>query len=120
MGMMVQMARVELLGVDQVPSSAQAYVTDGELGTLVAALANVPELVGPVLEFVECALGAGSVGMRHKAVAILRASILQGGDCSVKTYTAASLEIGLTRAEVRALRGETPLDDVFRPSRNAR
>ncbi|CAN5421924.1 hypothetical protein BH23ACT3_BH23ACT3_06020 [soil metagenome] len=78
-----------------------------------AALANVPELLGPTLGFIGAALGPGAASMRLKEFAILRTSALQGCRYCINAHTAASLDIGLTTDEVRALRGEIPLEHGF-------
>ena len=109
------MARVELLDADQAPLSAQQYFAGGDPGPIVAALATVPELLG----FVGPALSAGSVGLRATEFAILRTSILQGCTYCIHAHTAASLDAGLTPTEVRALRGDIPLEDGF-PSKSER
>ena len=107
------MARVELLDVDRAPLSAQQYFAGGDPGPIVAALATVPELLGPTLGFVGAALSAGSVGLRATEFAILRTSTLQGCTYCIHAHTAVSLAAGLTLTEVRALRGEIPLEDGF-------
>ena len=113
MGNDAAMARVELLDSDRAPLSAQPYFAGGDPGPIVAALATVPELLGPTLGFVGPALSAGSVGLRAKEFAILRTSTLQGCTYCIQAHTAVSLDAGLTPTEVRALRGETSLEDAF-------
>ncbi len=107
------MARVELLDVDRAPLSAQPYFDGGDPGPIVAALAAVPELLGPVLGFVGPALSAGSAGLRATEFAILRTSALQGCTYCIHAHTVVSLDAGLSLTEVRALRGEIPLEDGF-------
>ena len=107
------MSRVELLRADTAPLSAQQYFADGDPGPIVAALATVPELLGPALGFVGPALGAGAVGTRVKELAILRTSALQGCSYCIQAHTAVSLDVGLTTDEVRGLRGEVPMETAF-------
>ena len=107
------MARVELLDVDQAPLSARRYFVGGDPGPIVAALATVPELLGPALGFVGPALSAGSVGLRATELAVLRTSMLQGCTYCIHAHTVVSLDAGLTPTEVRALRGDIPLEDGF-------
>lgn len=107
------MARVDLLDARTAPLTVQQYFADGDPGPIVAALATVPEMVGPTLSFVGPALGPGAVGIRVKEFAILRTSVLQGCVYCIHAHTAAALDVGLTDAEVRALRGEVSTADVF-------
>ena len=72
------MSRPQLLDADQAPITSQQYFAGGDPGPIVAALATVPELLGPTLNFVGAALGPGSVSVRAKELAILRTSVLQG------------------------------------------
>ncbi|MGB8861622.1 MAG: carboxymuconolactone decarboxylase family protein [Ilumatobacteraceae bacterium] len=107
------MSRVELLDAATAPLSAQQYFAGGDPGPIVAALATVPELLGPALGFVGPALSAGAVGVRVKEFAILRTSALQGCTYCIHAHTTVSLDVGLTRDEVLGLRGELPLDEAF-------
>ena len=107
------MARIDLLDADTAPISAQAYFEGGDPGPIVAALANVPELLGPTLAFVGAALGGGAVTTRHKEFAILRTSSLQGCEYCIHAHTSVAIEVGLSIDEVRALRGEMPIEEVF-------
>lgn len=107
------MGRVELLDAATAPLSAQQYFADGDPGPIVAALATVPELLGPTLGFVGAALSAGAIGTRAKEFAILRTSALQGCTYCIQAHTTVSLDVGLTPLEVRALRGELPLEEGF-------
>ena len=108
-----RMSRVELLDASTAPLSAEHYCVGGDPGPIVAALATVPELLGPTLGFVGPALSAGAIGVRAKEFAILRTSALQGCIYCIHAHTTVSLDVGLTSAEVRALRGELPLDEGF-------
>ncbi len=107
------MARVELLDATTAPITTQAYFAGGDPGPIVAALAHVPELVGPTLGFVGAALGQGAASTRHKEFAILRTSALQGCRYCIHAHTAVALDVGLSEAEVRTLRGELPLEQGF-------
>ena len=105
--------RVELVDAAGAPTSLQHVFDAGDPGPVVAALAGVPELLGPTLAFVEAALGDGAVGGRLKQFAVLRASALQGCSFFVEAHTVVALDLGLTDSEVHALRGEGPLEDAF-------
>lgn len=107
------MSRVELLDASTAPLSAQHYFAGGDPGPIVAALATVPELLGPALGFVGPALSAGSMGVRAKEFAILRTSALQGCTYCIHAHTTVAIDVGLTPQEVRALRGEVPLESGF-------
>lgn len=107
------MPRIDLLDASTAPISASGYFESGDPGPIVAALANVPELLGPTLGFVSAALGDGAASTRHKELAILRTSALQGCDYCVRSHTAVALDVGLTTDEIRALRGEMPIEDAF-------
>jgi AhpD family alkylhydroperoxidase len=113
----VAMARVELLDVANAPISAEAYFDGGDPGPIVAALASVPELLGPTLGFVGAALGDGAAASRHKEFAILRTSVLQGCRYCVTAHTAVSLDAGLDVAEIRALRGDVSIESAFHDER---
>ena len=107
------MARTQLLDIDQAPITAQQYFADGDPGPIVAALATVPELLGPTLNFVGAALGPGSVSVRAKELAILRTSVLQGCRYCIHAHTAVALDVGLSTDEIRGLRGDIVLEDAF-------
>ncbi len=107
------MPRVELLDAADAPLTVQPYFANGDPGPIVAALATVPEMLAPTLGFIGPALGAGAVGVRVKEFAILRTSALQGCTYCVHSHTVVALDVGLSEPEVRALRGEVPLEDGF-------
>ena len=107
------MARVELLSAATAPITTRQLFEGGDPGPIVAALAHVPELVAPVLGFINAALGGGAATTRHKEFAILRTSALLGCRYCVHAHTAVALDVGLTSDEIRGLRGEVAIDDVF-------
>jgi AhpD family alkylhydroperoxidase len=107
------MARIDLLNAENAPISTQSYFEGGDPGPIVAALANVPELVGPTLGFVGAALGEGAVTTRHKEFAILRTSALQGCQYCIHTHSSVAIDVGLSTDEIRALRGEMAIEDAF-------
>jgi AhpD family alkylhydroperoxidase len=109
----VAMPRVELLDAVTAPLSTQPYFAGGDPGPIVAALANVPELIGPTLGFVGAALGNGAATLRHKEFAILRTSALQGCQYCIHAHTSVSLDVGLSVDEIKALRGELPIEEGF-------
>jgi AhpD family alkylhydroperoxidase len=107
------MSRVELLDASTAPITVQQYFAGGDPGPIAAVLAQVPELVAPTLAFVGAALGPGAASIRHKEFAILRTSALQGCRYCIHAHTGVALDVGLTATEVRALRGEAPIDGTF-------
>lgn len=110
------MARIDLLDSTTAPITASSYFAGGDPGPIVAALAQVPELLGPVLGFVGAALGPGVATTRHKELAILRTSALLGCEYCIHAHTGVALDVGLTPVEIRGLRGEVPLDEAFADS----
>lgn len=109
----VGMARVDLLDATTAPLLAQAYFAGDDPGPIVAALANVPELLAPTLAFLGTALGDGAASTRHKEFAILRTSVLQGCSYCISAHTAVALDVGLGAEEIRALRGDLAVETVF-------
>jgi len=110
---MAAMSRIELLDASTAPMTAQSFFSGGDPGPIVAALANVPELLGPTLGFIGAALGSGATSTRHKEFAILRTSALLGCRYCIHAHTTVALDVGLADVEVRALRGEVPLEEGF-------
>lgn len=49
----------------------------------------------------------------HKEVVILRTSAVMGCRYCTEAHTVVALDSGLTRDEVRGLRGDVPVDDAF-------
>lgn len=107
------MSRIDLVDRQTAPLTTQPYFATGDPGPIVAALAQVPELLGPTLAFVGAALGPGAATIRHKEFAILRTSALQGCRFCVHAHTAVALDVGLSPQEVQALRGEPDPAEVF-------
>lgn len=107
------MARVELLTAPDAPLIAQDYFAGGDPGPIVAALASVPELMGPTLSFVGAALGDGAASFRQREIAILRTSALQQCQYCIHAHTAVALDAELTTDEIRALREEIGIDTAF-------
>ena len=107
------MSRIELLDADRAPITVQQYFADGDPGPIVAALALVPELLGPTLGFIGAALGQGSTSVREKELAILRTSVLQGCRYCIHSHTSVALDVGLSTDEIRGLRGDIELEAAF-------
>lgn len=107
------MARIDLLDGATAPLTARSFFEGGDPGPIVAALANVPELLGPTLGFVGAALGSGAATTRHKEFAILRTSALQGCHYCIQAHSSVAIDVGLSPDEIRGLRGEVPIEDAF-------
>jgi len=106
-------ALVELVDREQAPLLARRFYGEGPASPVTASLAQVPELLEVALPFIGAALGPGALDLREKELAILRTSALLECRYCVQTHTMVALDCGLSEGEVRALRGELPLDAVF-------
>lgn len=102
------MTRVDLLDAAGAPLTARRFYADGDPGPIVAALAQVPELLEVTLPFLGAVLGASAVDARTKEIVILRTSALQGCRYCVDAHTVVALDSPLTRVEVARLRGADP------------
>jgi AhpD family alkylhydroperoxidase len=107
------MAIVSLIEADQAPLLARPYYAAGDPGPIVAALAQVPEVLEVAMPFIATVLGPSSISARPKELVILRTSALHGCRYCVDAHTATALDVGLNAAEVRALRGEQPVAAAF-------
>lgn len=106
-------ALVGLLERDQAPLPARRFYGDAPASPITASLAQVPELLEVALPFVGAALGPAGLDARTKEIAVLRTSALLECRYCVQSHTVIALDTGLTRDEVRALRGESPLEAAF-------
>ncbi len=106
-----------LLGPDQAPLLARPYYAGGDPGPIVAALAHVPELLEVAVPFLGAALGPSAIDHRTKEIVIVRTSARAGCRYCVQAHTVVALDAGLTRAEVVALRAETPVEKAFADAR---
>jgi len=104
---------VRILDAEQAPLLARRYYADGDPGPLVAALAQVPELLTTALPFIGTVLGASAIDVRTKEIVIVRTSVLQRCRYCVQTHTVVALDAGLSRDEVGALRGDGPAEEAF-------
>jgi AhpD family alkylhydroperoxidase len=106
-----------LLDAGQAPLLARRYYADGDPGPIVAALAQVPELLVVTMPFVAAALGPSGLDWRTKEIVIVRTSALAGCRYCVQTHTVVALDAGLGRAEVDALRGQGSAAEAFEDPR---
>lgn len=100
--------RVRLIDADSAPLLVRDHFAGGDPGPIVASLAQVPELVGPTLPFLGAVLGPSWIPLREKEIVILRTSAVMGCRYCTDTHTVVALDSGLSRDEVRALRGDLP------------
>ena len=110
----VSATAVALIEADQAPILARPfYPTEGLPSPITASLAHVPEVLEAALPFVGRVLGPTAVDARTKEIVIVRTSALMECRYCVETHTAVALDCGLSRDEVRALRGEGDVEAVF-------
>ena len=107
------MSGVRLVEAGQAPLLARRYYASGDPGAIVAALAHVPEVLEVAMPFIATTLGASAIDERTKELVILRTSARLGCRYCTQTHTVAACDTGLSRAEIAALRGETPVDGAF-------
>lgn len=107
------MPAVRLLDAEQAPLLARPFYANGDPGPIVAALAQVPELLEVALPFIGVALGPSAVSWRSKELVIVRTSALLDCRYCVQTHTVVALDAGLSKAQIRALCGETPVAGAF-------
>ena len=105
--------RVRLIDASTAPLLVRDHFAGGDPGPIVASLAQVPELVGPTFPFLGAVLGPSWIPLREKEIVILRTSAVMGCRYCTETHTVVALDSGLSRSEVRALRGESPVTDAF-------
>lgn len=103
--------RVTLVDARSAPLLARDLFAGGDPGPIASSLAQVPELLGPTLPFLGAVLGPSWIPLRDKEIVILRTSAVMGCRYCTQAHTVVALDAGLSRDEVRGLRGELPLDD---------
>jgi len=106
-------ARVRLLDAASAPLATRPYFAEGDPGPIAASLAHVPDLLPAALSIIGAALGGSWLPTRTKEIVILRVSALAGCRYCTAAHTVVALDSGLTREQVRGLRGELPLTPVF-------
>jgi len=104
---------VALLGAAQAPLLARPYFADGDPGPIVAALAQVPELLEVTAPFLGVVLGPSAIPIRTKEMVILRTSARASCRYCVEAHTVVARDVGLSVTEVKALRGEFDAATVF-------
>ncbi|MGH9188860.1 MAG: carboxymuconolactone decarboxylase family protein [Acidimicrobiales bacterium] len=104
---------VPLIAAEQAPLLARRFFADGDPGPIVAALAQVPELLEVTAPFLGTVLGPSCIATRTKEIIILRTSARASCRYCVDAHTVVALDAGLSVTEVRALRGELDAAKVF-------
>jgi len=107
---------VALVEADQAPLLARPYFADGDPGPIVAALAQVPEMLEATMPFLGRVLGPSCLPARIKEIVILRTSARASCRYCIEAHTVVARDAGLAPAEVRALRGESGVEATFRDS----
>jgi len=107
-------ARVDLVEPAAAPLLARRFfAAAGETSPIVRALAQVPELVAPTLDFVGAVLGATSLDLRTKELVILRVSALAGCTYCVAAHRVAADACGVSAAEAAAVCAAELPPDTF-------
>ena len=106
-------AAVSLIEGRQAPLLARPYYADGDPGPIVAALAQVPELLAVTMPFLSAVLGPSALPARTKELVILRTSARAACRYCVESHTVVARDVGLSITEVRALRGEADVGAAF-------
>ncbi len=106
-------ALVALITGPQAPLLARPFFAGGDPGPIVAALAQVPELLEATAPFLGAVLGPSAVPPRTKEIVVLRTSARASCRYCVEAHTVVARDVGLSMTEVRALRGEFDASIVF-------
>jgi AhpD family alkylhydroperoxidase len=104
---------VTLIEEAQAPLLARPYYAAGDPGPIVAALAQVPEMLVVAMPFLGAVFGPSALPARTKELVVLRSSARAACRYCVETHTVVARDVGLSTAEVRALRGETDVEAAF-------
>jgi len=94
---------IERIEIGQIPLLARPYYDGGDPGPIVAALAQVPELLVAAMPFIGTVLGPSGLDWRTKEIVIVRTSALAGCRFCVQSHAVVALDAGLTRDQVAAL-----------------
>lgn len=104
---------VALVDAAQAPLLARPFFADGDPGPIVAALAQVPELLEATAPFLGAVLGPSALPTRTKEIVVLRTSARASCRYCVEGHTVVARDAGLSVSEVRALRGELETSAIF-------
>ena len=104
---------MDLLDAVTAPLLARPFFADGDPGPIVAALAQVPELLEVTAPFLGAVLGPSAVPTRTKEMVLLRTSAQSSCRYCVEAHSVVARDVGLSITEVKALRGEFDAATVF-------
>lgn len=104
---------VTLIDEDQAPLLARSYFAEGDPGPIVAALAQVPEMLVVAMPFLGAVLGPSALPARTKELVILRTSARAACRYCVDSHTVVARDVGMSTTEVKGLRGEGDLEAAF-------
>ncbi len=106
-------AAITLIDARQAPLLARPYYANGDPGPIVAALAQVPELLAVTMPFLSGVLGPSALPARTKELVILRTSARAACRYCVDSHTVVARDVGLSITEVKSLRGEADVEEAF-------
>ena len=106
-------ARVRLLDAGSAPLATRPYFADGDPGPIAASLAHLPDLLPTALNFIGAALTGSWLPTRTMEIVVLRVSARAGCRYCTSAHTVVALDSGLSRDQVRGLRGDLPAAAVF-------
>lgn len=97
------MSRVQLIDSSTAPLPARRYFEKGDPGPIVAALAQVPELLDVAAPFISLVLGPIALAIRTKELVILRTSALMHCRYCTQSHAYVALNEGFPPQVVKAL-----------------
>lgn len=107
------MTGLPLVSADQAPLLSRPFYAGGDPGSIVAALAHVPEILEVAMPFLGTVLGPSSIPTVTKEIVILRTSVRAGCQFCVQSHTLVALDSGLSHLQVQALRNDLPVSAAF-------
>ncbi|MDQ3661734.1 MAG: carboxymuconolactone decarboxylase family protein [Actinomycetota bacterium] len=105
-------ALVGLIGSPQAPLLARPYYQSSNPGPIVAALAQVPELLEVAMPFLSAMYGPSALPKRLKEIVVVRTSAHLECRYCIESHSVVALDAGLSRREIMLLR------DPFNPARD--
>ena len=98
---------MQLIDSSTAPLQARSYFQDSDPGPIVAALAQVPELLTVAVPFISKVLGPIGLGIRIHELVIVRASALMKCEYCTQSHAYVALKEGLDQQTVGDLMSET-------------
>ena len=99
--------------LETAPLLVRGRFADGDPGPITAALANVPELAGPALDFLGTVYGPTRLDPRLKEIVILRVSAANDCHYCIETHSRTAARMGFGADEVAALRRDADLPGEY-------